>query len=833
MLAHQPSILPPTFRVLRLVLIVLLLAGCTSRAGNLPIDLPLDGETEEPAYPQAEVEFTAQLPAELSEGQSLYVEIMDEVTGLALNPQRVKMEAADDLTYTVKIIFPLGSVVKYRYIRDNDAVNAIEYTSRRQQVRYRLYYVDGPGVVIDQISAWRAVPFDVTPGRIQGQVAIEGSNSPVVNALVAAGGMHTFTASDGSYLLEGLPPGIHNLVVYSLDGSFHTFQQGAVVAPDSTTPAFVTIAPARQVNVTFVVHPPEGHLLGVPVRLIGNTFSLGNTFADLRGGVSVLASRAPIMTAMTDGTYTLTLRLPVGFDLRYKYTLGDGFWNAEMQDDGSFRLRQLIVPDRDITVGDTIATWTRNGAEPVTFQLTVPENTPVSDSISIQFNPYGWTEPIPMWPMGNQRWFYVLYNPLNLLREASYRYCRNEQCGTADAADSAGPNATGKPFAGLLETRKVEDTVSAWAGFDQSSSPVIVSASEVKPRGGDFITAIAFAPGYHPGWQPYLNWAFKNLKDTGANTVILSPTWHYTQNNPPVIEAVPGKDPFWPDLTQMINQASQQQLNVVVHPVQAYTGDPAAWWAGADRTDGWWQSWFDRYRTFLLYHADLAAQMGARALIVNDENMAPALPGGLLSDGSPSGVPGDAARRWTALIADLRGRFPGQLIWMVPMTGTELPEVPTFVNQFDQVYVRISAPLSESGQPTLAELEEAFTQLMDTQIYPLQERTRQPVIIGLQYASAQGAAQGCVRVEEICLSTAALYQPVLTNDADWLSFGTQADLYSAALAAVNQRSWISGFVSSGYYPPVGLRDGSFSVRLKPAADVLWYWYPRLNSPGTQ
>ena len=188
----------------------------------------------------------------------------------------------------------MGSVVKYRYVRDDDPAG-IEYTSLSQQVRYRLYSVGGPGIVHDTITAWKSTPTDGKLGRIQGQVANKSNNAPVVNALVAAGGAQTLTASDGSFLLEGLPSGTHNLVVYSMDGSFRTFQQGAVVAPDSTTPALVLLNPAKEVNVTFVVHPPQENLSGAPIRLIGNIYPLGNTFADLMGGMSVIAARAPVM----------------------------------------------------------------------------------------------------------------------------------------------------------------------------------------------------------------------------------------------------------------------------------------------------------------------------------------------------------------------------------------------------------------------------------------------------------------------------------------------------------------------------------------------------------
>lgn len=809
-------------RLFCILFLLVFITACTTGAGQPLPNLPsLNGDPE--SLPQAEITFEVQLLNPLEEGQNLYVEILDEVTGLALNPTHVRMEAVDANSYTVKIPFTVGSDVKYRYVRDNDPIGTIEYNSLNQQVRYRLLHVDGPGTVNDVVSAWKNRPFNANSGRISGQVAAIGSNAPVVNALVVSGGIQTLTASDGSFLLEGLPPGTHNLVVYSMDGSYRTFQQGAVVAPNSTTPAFIQMSQADTVNVTFVTRLPENIQQGTPVRMVGNIYSLGNSFADLRGGVSVVASRAPLMTLLPDGTYTLTLRLPVGFDLRYKYTLGDGFWNAEHRADGGFELRQLIVPNEDITIEDQVATFGTAGMEPISFTVTVPENTPITDTVSIQFNPYGWTEPIPMWPLGGNRWFYILHSPLDLLSNATYRYCRNEQCGAADAEGMAGANAKGLTLTPSGSTQTIEDTISSWAWWGESGSPIVVSAATITPRNSNFMAGVEFIPDYDPSWQPYFTWAYQNLTNIGSNTVILSPTWHLTHQNPPVIEPVPGKDPLWNDLLTQVSQARQNGLDVVIHPSIQLDQDAQEWWSGAERDANWWQSWFDRYRVFILYYADLASQTGARALILNDENMLPSLPGASLSNGTPPGVPGDAADRWRRLIAEVRVRYTGQLIWMIPFDGNTLADAPEFINDVDQVYVRLSTGITDVEQPTQADLEAGFAAILDEQILPLQEQTNLPVILGLLYPSLSGGASGCIAEDGGC----ELLQPGIEAPSGELDLRLQAEIYSSALTVVNQRSWISGFIAGGYYPPVALKDQSTSVRNKPAADVLWYWYPRL------
>jgi len=776
-------------------------------------------------YPQAEITFQVKLTASLHEGEKLFLEILDEVTGLALNAARVEMVSEDQQTFVVKLPVVVGSVLKYRYVRDQEPVG-IEYTSAGRQVRYRMYLVDGPGTVRDTVTAWKSTPAANNLGRIFGQVAFIESNTPVVNALVVAGGKHTLTASDGSFLIEGLPPGIHNMVVYSLDGAFQPFQQGAVIADGSTTPALVQIRPSKMVNITFLVNPPQDGLDGIPIRLVGNTISLGNTFSDLKGGVNVLASRAPVMRLMPDGRYELSLKLPAGGDLRYKYTLGDGYWNAERNTNGTTRIRQMIVPEKDTTIEDQIETWRSGGQGPVSYNVVVAGNIPASDTLSIQFNPFGWTEPVPMWPAGDRRWFYVLYDPLSTVSGATYRYCRNDQCGTADLVETSGLNAQGKLFPAENAEPTIEEEISSWAWMDIEAEPVIVPATEINPRESNFQAGVTLMPGYHPGWQAHLGPAFQNIRDIGANAVILTPSWHVTHQSPPVIELLPGSDPLWLDLTQMIGQAQQNNLQVSIHPVLSYSDDSSGWWNAAERDEDWWQSWFDRYQTFILYHADLATQTGAKALILGDESILAALPGGTLQDGSPSGAPEDAGERWKKLITNVRARYNGKLIWFVPYAD-ELPNLPDFVNAVDQLYVQISPPFLTGDKGNFTDLEQALSTRLDEDILQLQEKTNQPLVLGLLYPSVSGMKDGCAGSTGDCLTTAQFRQPAPVYAGSELSLQEQSDAYSALLSIINRRSWISGFFAVDYYLPVGLIDMSTSVRGKSASDILWYWYPRL------
>ncbi|MBV5331464.1 hypothetical protein JZU69_03525, partial [bacterium] len=66
-------------------------------------------------------------------------------------------------------------------------------------------------------------------GTILGQITNVDTGSFLPNQLVTAGGMQSITDSSGRFELAGLPTGTQNLLVYSMDGMYQTFQQGAAV----------------------------------------------------------------------------------------------------------------------------------------------------------------------------------------------------------------------------------------------------------------------------------------------------------------------------------------------------------------------------------------------------------------------------------------------------------------------------------------------------------------------------------------------------------------------------------------------------------------------------
>jgi hypothetical protein len=607
------------------------------------------------------------------------------------------------------------------------------------------------------------------------------------------------------------------------------------VAADSTTPVAITLNPAQLVTIIFIVQVPVDTPPGAPVRLAGNLYQLGNTFADLSGGVSTLASRMPILGQLPDGRYMVTLNLPAGADIEYKYTIGDGLWGAEHTSTGAFRLRQLVVPNSNTEVEEIIDTWQSGGAAPISFDVTVPANTPPNESIAIQFNPgFGWLEPIPMWQaqnsQGNTLWRYVLTGPFTSLETLQYRYCRQNQCGSADDLRTIGVNPTGRTVTAGLLPQTIIDNVQGWAWLSNPNEPANVPNVSVSARGAGFTAGIAFQPNYHPSWGPILTDAISDISNLGVNWLILSPTWTFTLNSPLVLEPLPSQDMLWPDLVNSINQIHNQGMNVGLFPIPNFPTDIGQWWQTSPRDFPWWVVFFERYSDFITHHADMASRFGVGSLILGGEWLNPAMPGGLLNDGSPSNVPQDAEARWRNLIQQVRGRYSGTIAWALSYpSGVQNP--PPFLDAVDQIYIIWSAPLASQPNTPVSDMQTQAALILDQEILPLQQRFGKQIIIAIAYPSIDSGTMGCIpSAGGGCLDLNLLTQPNPDIPELVLNMQEQSNAYNATLLALNDRSWISGFISMGYYPPAVLQDKSISIHGKPASGVIWYWSPKFFGP---
>ncbi len=817
-----------------IVILALTSQACAITLFEWPSNIKFPGTSSTPAatgptptpMPRSQVQFTVRLPEPLPAGEVLALSVVDEVTGIALNAVDYQMTAVDTTTYTATLAIPDQAVLKYRYIRRGASI-IFEDSNNDTSIRYRMVYISGPTQVVDTVSSWSDKPFSTFSGNIFGTVLNTDSGAPIPGILVTAGGVQTLTDSAGHFELLGLRGGTHNLVAYALDGSYQTFQQGATVAENQATPVQILMRPAQLVNIIFTVTVPSSTQPGVPIRLAGNLLQLGNTFSDLRGGLSTVADRMPTLTPLPDGRYSVSLFLPVGTFIEYKYTLGDGFWNSEFTSTGQYMTRTLVVPAQGTTIEDYVQSWQAGPNAPILFEVTVPQDTPTTDTVYIQFNPYGWTQPIPMWPRGNNQWGYKLYGPLNMVGSFGYRYCRNAQCNAADDTQTSGETSRGRSVSPSIAPQDISDTVNQWTWAQKTTPPTLV-ATTIPSRGTGFFAGVEFQNVNDLGIANVNNYALQNVQAIGSNWVVYTPTWTYAHNNPIVFSSVPGRDAFWSDTVAEAAQARALNLNVAIFAQPRFPTTADDFWKSAPHDSGWWDTWFTHYRAFVVNYADLATLGGAQAIILGGDWIAPALPSGQLSDGSSSGVPADAETRWKNIIAEVRQHFRGNVLFALPYTNADIIPPINVLKDTDGVYLLWSAKLSDSPSPNKADLMTEAGRLLDENVAPVQTQVNKPFIIALSYPSSTYSATGCIpNGSGGCLDWTALNRPNPDISTVNLDIQQQFDIYDAMFNAVNARSWVAGFVSRGYFSPVALQDKSASVHGKPAADLLWYWFPRL------
>lgn len=771
-------------------ILTLLLASCSFPSGNTSTgDRPL---------PQAEVVFQVVLPQKLADGAGLYLEILDEVTGIYFNPSRYAMAMSSDTVYLYRLPLTIGAEVEYRYVQVADGIKT-EFNAHNQQVVMRRLVVDGPQLVQDTISGWADALYQGALGRLRGQFIDAENQAPIPDLVVSIAGLQTTTSADGTFALENVPVGTHNLVVISKDGLYAPFQQYATISDQATTPVSIHLSRRETVKVTFVLSAGQADAEDLPIRLAGNLSTLGNRFGLLEAGSASTAFDLPVLAKTGKDKYSLTLDLPAGAYLKYKYSRGDGFWNAELNADGGFLVRELIVPEKATTLYDDLASFQSPGYSAVTINVSLPANTPANETLFIQFNPYDWMEALPMTRLSDTSWQYTISSPLQLVGTTEYRFCRNGDC---ERGSFTPQEHTFSPSAG---SQTLSIAIDSWPDYvTNAATPVIENGGVSVLVNPGLVSGVEIPAAMPSAWQAGISNGLADASNLGAKWAILSPTWSVSSANLPMFEAISGQDFSWVDAQRLISYTKLAGLEPVLFP-QIRGVDSAFRENYESNAAGWQQTFFERYERFILNYADLAQIMGVKAIIIGD----PALGFSMSGDAS--------SPRWSQLVADVRARFSGLVIGTVAVPSAYTS--PDWLKDVDLIYALFS-PRVTDAQNAIGEVNAQ----LDSLVYPLYTDFGKPILIGMNIPSSDAALAGCEDNNGSCaLNT--FYGP---NG----STGDQSLLYNAACVASFSKPWVTGLITRGYYPFIMTTDASTSVYGKPAYDVLWFWYHYvLNLPA--
>lgn len=812
----RPSINPKALKIVIIwVILTSFLYSCNFPTTNNTVHPDRSQSLTQYSTPYVTVQFNLSLPQPLSSGETINIVVLDEVTGLPYNRQIYEMDQVEETLFTAALSIPLFSVVKYRYEKLGESAIP-EKNSSGQIVRYRMYYAEQPGVVNDYLSSWDTAEMISMTGQFKAVVFDQDSGKPVPDILVSAGGQLSFTDANGLVNFDGLVSGTHNVLFYAIDGQYQTFQQGALISQGRSTPAEVKLSLNEPVKVTFIVSPPNDPV-GAPVSLAGNFIQSGNTFTDLQSSMSIDPKRMVSLSPRDDGKLTGMITLYSGTDFRFKFTLGDGYWNTELNSDSESLTRQLIVPDHDIALELKIASWHAPVFEPITFQTFIHPDIGYPGERYIQFKIDDWTEPIPLWPLGNGNYLYILYSPFEITTPINYRVCLTKACDSDTTSFLVSPADQVNPADQPL-TRTI--TVDQWTTPPSTTAEDDIIETVFPYKSDTFQTYIELSPEMTPKWFSPLPIALENLEKINSEILLFSPQWVQSEINGYLRPAI-GITPFSFELLRYITQAQAHDFEVGLFPQIApllNTDEPFIW---SEQNDAWQKDWLNSYRQFILNYAKIAEISGAEQLIIGGKPLLALLP-----DANPVFRQESLDEDWRGLIEDIRKEFDGKLLWAVN-AGTQMDPLPSFISLFDEIYISVDSPLASGSNPSFDEIAYGFTTTVDNLLYEVYRSTFIPVTIAFAYPSVEGAAQGCQLAGNDCTDESLFVQNELSDYP--VDINQQALIYNAILPVAASREWISGISIRGYVPFCDPEDKSSSISCKPAQNVIQYWYTGLTN----
>jgi hypothetical protein len=277
--------------------------------------------------------------------------------------------------------------------------------------------------------------------------------------------------------------------------------------------------------------------------------------------------------------------------------------------------------------------------------------------------------------------------------------------------------------------------------------------------------------------------ALDDIAATGANSVAVVVTWYQADPRDSVVSSLSGRTPSAAAVSAAVTGAAQRGLSVTLKP-------------HVDVADGTWRAgirpslpaaWFESYRALLLPLAGQAEAWDVARLVVGTEL---------------AGTVGEEAS-WRALVADVRAVFSGEILYAA--SWDEVQTVP-FWDAVDVVGVNAYFPVATRNDPTRVDLLVGWQSWLE-RLDMLRRRTGRPIVFTeIGYRSVDGAGR----------------EPFRHGDGAPEDAGEQADLYWAALQALDGEEWFGGaywwnWRVDGSGGP-GNRD--YTPAGKPAAKVL-------------
>ncbi len=386
--------------------------------------------------------------------------------------ERIPMTSNGNGTWSASVDLEEGAITRYAYDRgyneDFGLLAMRERFSQDIQMLYRdLFVSPTTSSVEDTVAMWNDILDTPATGTIIGTVKDAKTGELVMDATVSIGGVHIATNYDGSFSQSNVPVGNQRITVSTTLGDHKYAAQVVQVNADETSTVDFELEPAKKVVVTFNVKVPSDTPANARIWLTGNTFQMG-LYADPEpdyGFNRWSPSRQILMDEVSKNKFTTNVELYEGSYIQYVYTLaGYPDLGDEKTSEGENVLRSFIVSSKDETRDEDVATWRNSDQVAVTFNVTVPVNTP---SDAIVYMDVGGPS-VAMNKVSESQWTLTIYTYQG--NTISYRYFHSDAPMEMESFTSDDPNAY-RTVTTSDSDAAVNDTVEQWKWFPKAVEP--------------------------------------------------------------------------------------------------------------------------------------------------------------------------------------------------------------------------------------------------------------------------------------------------------------------------------------------------------------------------
>jgi hypothetical protein len=288
--------------------------------------------------------------------------------------------------------------------------------------------------------------------------------------------------------------------------------------------------------------------------------------------------------------------------------------------------------------------------------------------------------------------------------------------------------------------------------------------------------------------KPVVDETLNQLQSIGCTWISIVTTWYQKQANDPMIASIDNQSPATPSregIVDLISKIRRTGMTPILKPHVDILDESWRGFIEFDQAEDW-QAWFDSYRNFIAFHADIAQEYQLKLLIIGTE-----LKGTTHRD------------EWFDIIALVRSIFDGKIVYAA--NHDHYDAIP-FWQDLDYIGIDGYFSLSDDYNPSLDQLIMVFNQITQTLQNFAQSEGKKIIFTEIGYQSYDGS------------NSTPWDAPTRIEDQS-----EQAHCYQAALQSLWNQEWLAGlYVWHTHYDQYDW-DG-FGVMNKEAEEVLATWY---------